>query len=335
MKKVSVIIPVYNAMTSGGGYIHRCVDSVLKQKKFPTEDIEIVLINDGSGDNSLEELQKIKKRNPKVVRLINQENMGVAKTRNKGVRLATGEYITFIDQDDWIDDDFLATLYAIANKTNAEVVASGYRRPNKQGNMVRVFHLADKAYSRYTLSVAWAKLHRTDFIRDNGIEFFNNGYGEDLPFSVRENAMAHNYQSVDYIGYNWFLNERSVSNTSQKELTEDTVESIKKLLSKLCDITPVQNERNYYYFLLRTMVFYLLFSGRKAYQGDFISAKWQFFDIIKNKNELFMRKNLHRLLIPPKGEVLSVGLVVSGFIVLEKLHLISFFAIFWCKKPKS
>ena len=335
MKKISIIIPVYNAMTAGGGFITRAVDSVLHQKDFAVEDIEILLINDGSKDNSLEVLQEIAQKNPKVVRLIDQKNMGVANTRNKAMKLATGEYTTFLDQDDWIDDDFFTTLYSAAIQVDADVVASGYRRPDSQGKITKTFYLGNTSYSRYTLSATWAKLHKTSFLKKNEIDFFDNSFGEDLPFSVQENITSGNYQTIDYIGYNWFFNEKSVSNGSQKSLTKNKINAIKKLILKLCENVPKKCQRDYFYFLLRTTIFYLLFSGREASRTDFIIAKEQFFKILSYKNDIFSRKNIHKLIIPPKGEFLNVGCIVSLFIIIDKLHLMSFFALLWCKKPNS
>lgn len=335
MKKISIIIPVYNAMTTGGGFITRAIESVINQRSFSIDDIEILLINDGSTDNSLAVLQEIAQRNPQIIRLIDQENMGVANTRNKAMKLATGEYTTFLDQDDWLDEDFFATLYGVAHKTNVDVVASGYRRPNKNGKIMRTFRLSSHLYSRYTLSAAWAKLHKTEFLRKNTIEFFDNSYGEDLPFSAYENVLAEKYEVVDYIGYNWFDNEKSVSNTDQKQLTSDKIESIEKLLARLCSMAPKTNRHDFNYYLLRTTVFYVLFSGRAATKTDFLQAKQQFFGILVKMDKVFLRKSLHKLLIPPKGEMTGVGFVVAIFILIEKVHLLPFFAIFWCKKPRS
>ncbi len=335
MKKISIIIPVHNAITSGGGYITRAIDSVLNQKDFATEDIEILLMNDGSKDNSLEVISEIAQKNSSVIRLIDQKNMGVAKTRNKAMRLATGEYTTFLDQDDWLDEDFCATLYNAVVQNDSDVVASGYRRPNKNGEIVRMFHLSNQTYSRYTLSAAWAKLHKTEFLRNNNITFFSNSYGEDLPFSVCENVLAEKYEVVNYIGYNWFDNEKSVSNTDQKQLTPDRVDSIERLLVRLCEISPDTDQHYFNYYLLRTAVFYVLFSGRIATRTDFLQAKKRFMAILAEKDDIFLRKNIHRLLIAPKGEMASVGFIVAMFILMEKLHLLSIFAMVWCKKPKN
>lgn len=335
MKKISIIIPVYNAMTSGGGYITRAVDSVLNQKNFPIEDVEMLLINDGSKDNSLGVLQKIAQKNPSVIRLIDQENIGVANTRNKAMKFATAEYTTFLDQDDWLDEDFFATLYKKAHDTNADVVASGFRRPDKYGNIVRRFHLSNERYSRYTLSAAWAKLHKTEFLRKNSIKFFDNRYGEDLPFSVSENVLALRYETDDYIGYNWFENKKSVSNTEQKQLTSDGIKSIERLLKRLCDMKPEVGQRDFYYYLLRTTVFYVLFSSRAITRMSFLNANQRFFAILEKKDDVFSRRNIHKLLIPPKGEMKSVGFIVAVFILIEKLRLLPVLSVFWCKKPKT
>ena len=336
MKKISIIIPVYNAMTSGGGYITRAVDSVLNQKNFPIEDIEILLINDGSKDNSLEVLQEIARKNQQTVRLIDQQNMGVANTRNKAMELATAEYTTFLDQDDWLDEDFFATLYSVAHDTEADVVASGFRRPDERGNITKVYNVTDSVYGRYMLGTAWAKLHRTEFLRQNNLKFFVTGYGEDIPFSVRENILAKVYKMVPYVGYNWYQNEKSVSNTSQKQLSKTTIEAIKQLIRELCNLdVQSDNQREYNYFILRQAIYCLLYSGRVASRADFLSAKTQIFDILEAKSDIFLRKNIHKLIIPPRGESLLVGLAVSVFIIFDKIHAISLFALIWCKKPKT
>ena len=336
MKKISIIIPVYNAMTAGGGYINRCVDSVLTQKDFPMKDVEILLINDGSKDNSLGVLQKIAKQNPDTVRLIDQRNMGVAKTRNKAMKLATGQYTTFLDQDDWIDDDFFTTLYSAAIQVDADVVASGYRRPNEKGKVIKKYNVTDSIYGRYMVGTAWAKLHKTEFLRDNNLEFYVTGYGEDLPFSMRENIIANDYVMIPYIGYNWYMNETSVSNTSQKQLNKKTIDDIKSLLKTMCQIGgPSDNNRDYLYFLFRQMIYCLLFSGRVAMRTDFLSAEKEFSEILEQKDDVFLTKNIHKLIVPPKGESFLVALAVGVFVVFKKLRLLPFFALLWCKKPNS
>ena len=100
---VSVIIPVYNAQEG----IKQCMDSLLNQS---FTDFEIILLNDGSTDNSLEVIKGYADAND-FIRVIDKENEGVAKTRNKGIQLAKGKYIVFIDNDDFVDSDYLERFY--------------------------------------------------------------------------------------------------------------------------------------------------------------------------------------------------------------------------------
>ena len=101
MNKVSIIIPVYNSEK----YISKCLDSVLNQTY---KNIEILVINDGSKDNSIDILREYEKKDDRIV-VIDKENEGVAKTRNQGIKKATGDYIMFIDNDDFIDEDYVET----------------------------------------------------------------------------------------------------------------------------------------------------------------------------------------------------------------------------------
>ena len=94
--KVSVIIPVYNSEK----YIEKCINSVLAQTY---QNYEIIVINDGSKDNSGKIMEQLQDKYPDKIKYIEQENMGVAKTRNKGIEIATGDYIAFMDNDDYIE----------------------------------------------------------------------------------------------------------------------------------------------------------------------------------------------------------------------------------------
>ena len=121
---VSVIIPVYNAQEG----IKQCIDSLLNQS---FTDFEIILINDGSTDNSLEVIKKYAADND-FIRVIDKENEGVAKTRNKGIQLANGKYIVFIDNDDFVDSDYLERFYNEIDQEQLDIVLGGYKRVNQE-----------------------------------------------------------------------------------------------------------------------------------------------------------------------------------------------------------
>lgn len=114
MPKVSVIIPIYNAEE----YLEKCVNSVLKQTE---PDLELILVDDGSIDNSLKICQDIANADSRVV-VVHQKNAGVSAARNCGIEAATGDYIGFVDSDDWIAPNMYEKMLCEAEKSNADVV---------------------------------------------------------------------------------------------------------------------------------------------------------------------------------------------------------------------
>ena len=119
--KISVIVPVYN----GEEFLSQCLDSILAQT---LQDIEILCVNDGSTDNSLKILKGYAKKD-KRIQIINQKNQGLSASRNNAMKIAKGEYLSFVDADDYINKQFLEELYNSAIKENADIAL---------GNIIRV-----------------------------------------------------------------------------------------------------------------------------------------------------------------------------------------------------
>ena len=113
MAKISVVVPVYNVEA----YLERCLDSLINQT---LSDIEIICVNDGSTDSSPEKLEEFAKKDSRI-KIINQENGGLSAARNTGIEAATGEYIGFVDSDDYVDLDFYEKLYNAATSHNADI----------------------------------------------------------------------------------------------------------------------------------------------------------------------------------------------------------------------
>ena len=106
--KVSIVVPVYNVEK----YLDRCIKSILNQKY---QDMEIILINDGSTDNSLAICEKYREQDSRII-IINKANQGLSAARNDGVAAASGEYIMFIDSDDYIDDSLVSEAEKLCKK---------------------------------------------------------------------------------------------------------------------------------------------------------------------------------------------------------------------------
>lgn len=116
MPLISIIVPVYNTAK----YLEQCLASICSQT---LHDIEILCVNDGSTDDSESIIKKFNSRDSRI-HLVNQENLGPCEARKHGIRLARGQYIGFVDSDDYVADDFFASLYAVACKENADIVAT-------------------------------------------------------------------------------------------------------------------------------------------------------------------------------------------------------------------
>ena len=112
--KVSIIVPVYNTRD----YLKECIDSVVNQT---LEDIEIICINDGSGDGSLDLLNEYQKRDSRII-VIDRENSGLAASRNVGLDIARGEYVLFLDSDDYLDKSALDYLYSTSKDMNLDML---------------------------------------------------------------------------------------------------------------------------------------------------------------------------------------------------------------------
>ena len=255
---VSVIIPVYNAQEG----IKQCLDSLLNQS---FTDFEIILLNDGSTDNSLEVIKKYAADND-FIRVIDKENEGVAKTRNKGIQLANGKYIVFIDNDDFIDSDYLERFYNAIDQEQLDIVLGGYKRVNQEMKTLFKQDLTQSEWSKYIVVAPWARIYRTSFLIDNNIQFFDYPIGEDVVFTLTAYNLTEKIKIIDYNGYNWFFNEKSISNTSQRGFNPniDIVYFLSHLLKVAGDSKYIR------YFIKRYYIWYLLFSGRAASSSSFM-----------------------------------------------------------------
>ena len=323
MNKVSIIIPVYNASS----YIEKCVKSVLKQTY---KNIEIILINDGSTDNSLEIIKKISKENEKV-KYYNQKNIGVAKTRNNGIKYSSGEYIMFIDNDDYIDSDYVENFVKALDK-DTDYVFGGYRRVDLQGNTIYSKTFKNKPWSYYMFVTPWGKIYKKRFLIENNIEFLPVKMGEDIYFTITAISYSTNHKIIDYIGYNWLDNSESVSNTLHKKNNnqnkDDLISLFKNILKKVNKKYIEENKIIIKYFFLKTIIWYIMYSGKGSnYQNTYINYK----SLIKWISNNIEKPYKGIITFNPKGETIKVKFIVKLFVFLDKIHLLKLFLKIYCK----
>ena len=172
---ISVVIPVYNTEK----LLNRCVDSLLSQEY---SDFELILIDDGSTDNSLAICESYAKEHEEII-LLNKVNGGVSSARNAGLKIASGSYTLFVDSDDYMSEDYLTTLYNHCH--NCDFVVGGFTYFGSKGSPItpprHVFTIDDKSNDleelfRYSLllNTPWAKLYRTRIIKEHNLNFDEN-----------------------------------------------------------------------------------------------------------------------------------------------------------------
>ncbi len=180
MPDVSVIIPVYNVEK----YLARCLDSVLGQTH---RELEVICVNDGSPDGSAAILAGYAARDPRV-RVLTQENRGQAAARNRGLEIAAGEWVTFVDSDDWIPRDAVAGFLAAARATGARAaVSDGFYDDRYSGEgerslrwTVRKPALANLVGRRKLQSSPCNKLYHSSILKNH--RFIEGIFFEDWPF---------------------------------------------------------------------------------------------------------------------------------------------------------
>ena len=211
MIKVSVIVPVYNVEK----YIEKCLDSLVNQT---LKEIEIIVVNDGSPDNSQKIIDKFVKKYPNKVKSFIKENGGLGSARNYGLKHIKGEYVAFIDSDDFADLKMLEEMYNLAKKNNSDIVLCSNNLLDENYRILKVESaiINEKINNnllKYKLA-AWNKLYKKELLINNKFEFRSNVWYEDVDFTTKVMINAKKVSFIDKPLYNYLLREGSIMNNS-------------------------------------------------------------------------------------------------------------------------
>lgn len=316
MKKISIIVPVYNSEK----YLGKCIDSILNQTY---KDFELLLFNDGSKDNSLYIMKEYSLKDNRI-KVIDQKNMGVAKTRNKGIELATGEYIAFIDNDDTIQEDYLERF--LSNCDNYDMVIGGYRRVDSEGKTINMYQPKDTFWAKYTFITPWARIFRRAFLIDNNIKFLSSPIGEDVYFNLSIYSKTDSIKTINYVGYEWLNNLESVSNTVHKGFNDKV--DIVKFMDSLYSIRGDNYLEYFDFYCYKFGIWYLLYSGRHAESEKFMDEYKKISEWNRKHN---IKMNIFLFSSKLSGERFSVRCSVLVFTIIKKLGLMKVFSKIYCK----
>ena len=230
MPKISIIVPVYNVEK----YLERCLDSLVNQT---LNDIEILLVDDGSTDNSLKICEKY--ASDSRIKIIKQANAGQSAARNNALKVATGDYIGFVDSDDWVDTDFYEKLYNAAIQKNADIAMADFVRKGEKKHKIRLNLEISGTYNtteeKFKIANAlkegciWNKIYRKEILSD--LRFVEGMYYEDGLFTLK--ALHNSGTLVTVVGtyYYYFQNPKSTVKSPDKKKMADKIKARQQMMT--------------------------------------------------------------------------------------------------------
>ena len=215
MPKVSVIVPIYNVEK----YLEKCINSLLSQT---LEDIQIILVNDGSKDNSGNIAREYEKNNKNRIIYVEKENGGLSDARNHGLKYATGDFIAFLDSDDYIEKNAYEEMYNKAIEENADYVECDFiwEFPNKIRVDKQYPYKNKKEMLSFVRVVAWNKLIKRQLITDNNLEFPKGLRYEDVEFTYKLIPFVNKFAYVDKPFIHYVQREGSIANVQNERTAE-------------------------------------------------------------------------------------------------------------------
>lgn len=210
---VSIIIPVFNAEK----YLKKCLMSIVKQTY---DEYEIIMVNDGSLDRSKKIIDEFYNEYPNKTVVFEQENKGQSCARNRALQYAQGEYITFLDSDDYLAENYLEILVKAAINNHSDMVCSGEYRVDESGKEISTIRYKTGKNGKCVLRRLnfSGKLYRKNFLKNHHIKFAEGKVYEDNPFNIQAFALAKNLIVLDYIGYYQTVH---VGSTTTKKIQAD------------------------------------------------------------------------------------------------------------------
>lgn len=288
---ISIVVPIYNVEKD----LEKCIQSILNQS---FTDFELLLINDGSTDLSLSICNSFVIENSNII-VLSQENSGVSSARNLGIRCAKGEYICFVDADDWLEGDFLKVLHDAMVKSGADLVISnfnnikigGYRKapPLPFSQIVGSPIVPNDLFfgDKFVLgNPPYCKLFKTSLIKGGGV-LFNKDLrnGEDFIFVLEYALLCNVIQYVDDYSYNYNrLSESSVTSKYFKEYytnVKKTKDAYFRILERYAKVS--DDEKLYQYF---RVVYKAILEEGKPNNGNSFSDRRNNIRILLNLPEI-------------------------------------------------
>lgn len=227
--KLSIIVPVYGVEK----YIDKCLNSLVKQS---LKEIEVIVVNDGTKDNSQKIVDKYVKKYPDKIKSYIKENGGQGSARNYGLKKATGEYIGYVDSDDFVEKDMYKKLYNKAKENNYDIVVCGNYNVSEdyQNKNIDAFinnYNTDLENIFFGKMAVWNKIYKRDILIKNKLEFKEKVWYEDLAFTLKAIMNSNTFAFIDEPLYDYLIREGSTMNNSNVQRNLEILDAFNDILS--------------------------------------------------------------------------------------------------------
>ena len=308
--KISIIVPVYNTEE----FVEKCINSICRQTY---DNLEIILVDDGSTDHTLQILQEMSKTDQRIV-VLHQNNQGVTSARLNGVKVATGDWIGFVDGDDYIEPGLYELLLNNAKRYDAEISHCGYQKDYPErtdyyyntGQIVeqsRETGVYDLLKGDFVEPGLWNKLFKYDVIEKSGVMDridYSITINEDLLMNYYLFSCAKKSVYEDRCYYHYIVRETSATHS---QITAKKLKDPMKVLVKL--IAETENYPQWQKIVKERYIYQLIQLATNNYYGDY-KLKKQF----KNRAQTDLRKHLVGIMTGDYSlriKALALGAVIS------------------------
>lgn len=330
--KVSIVVPVYNVEK----YLDRCIGSLVSQT---LKDFEIILVDDDSPDNSLEKCKAWEARDRRI-RVVHKENEGLGLTRNVGMALARGEYVSFVDSDDFVESDMIERLYAECVKNNLDCIYSEFNVDDYPGFKVvarpEKLYVGHKEIEELRLDIIGSEptyisgvkyhcssckgLYSLKKIREYNIQFLSERefISEDMLFNLDFLYRAERVKIVPWQYYHYCLNGASLTHSYRSDRWEKQL----KMLDTLYCPQKYQNVKELKLRLARTAIFYTMSAIKNEKERSNKTMVECLNEIKKIANSKILRKYISGypiMCLPLKWKIYTCALKIKCTVLLYLL----------------
>lgn len=283
--KVSVIVPVYN---NNKMYLNRCLHSLVNQT---LEEIEIILVNDNSTDGSINILKQYKERySDKIVLVDLKENKRPGGARNEGINIAKGEYVGFVDSDDYAKKEMFEELYKLAKQGNYDMVDCGFDNVNTGKRAIttkkNTWGELDKEKRSYLIAYpgfVWSKIFKRSILIDNNLRFREKVTYEDIDYLPIAMLYLKSVYASEYVLYSHEDNSYSITNDSSIDIQiKDKMTALRCLVKKFKELNAYEDYKEAVTFAIYNMYidmlrFYTIGLGKEKVNYEMYKELREFF----------------------------------------------------------